>query len=90
MGHLHLKMAYDSCFSIRVCILQALDFFLQMPVVNSRNDVAADAETVASFFTETCAVGTSGDGPANGGQPWDQLCSACGVSVECITVETAL
>lgn len=59
-------------------------FLVQIPIVNSRTDVAPDAESVVSFFNKTCAVGTSGDGPAQGGEPWDQLCSACGVGYDCV------
>ena len=52
---------------------------VQMPVVNSMSDVRADAESVASFFSETCAPGTNDEGPMDGGKAWDKMCSACKV-----------
>eukprot|EP00899_Mesostigma_viride_P014739 jgi/Mesvir1/23266/Mv12880-RA.1 len=48
------------------------------PVVSNDATIQDDAETVASFFNNVCAPGTTADGPANNGQPWSQLCNGCG------------
>lgn len=49
-----------------------------MPVKNSDKSITTDAETVTSFFSKTCAVGSNADGPSTGGGPWSGLCTACG------------
>lgn len=49
-----------------------------IPVQNGDKRVKADAETVVSFFSATCAVGSNADGPSVGGGPWVGLCTACG------------
>jgi hypothetical protein len=41
--------------------------------------VAADAQTMASFFGATCANARNGSGPLSGNQ-WPGLCTACPVS----------
>ena len=48
-----------------------------IPVENNDKKVNTDAETVASFFSATCAVGSNADGPSSGGGPWAGLCTAC-------------
>jgi melanoma-associated antigen p97 len=50
-----------------------------MPVVNSNGAVQTDAQSVASFFSETCAPRVTSDGPLRGGAAWDGLCTACQV-----------
>ena len=45
---------------------------------NSDTSVNADAESVAAFFSQVCAVGSNEDGPLTGGGQWDGLCTACG------------
>lgn len=50
-----------------------------MPAVNTNAQVAADAQSVASFFSATCAPDTTDDGPAAGGAKYDGLCTACKV-----------
>jgi melanoma-associated antigen p97 len=49
-----------------------------IPVKNSDKSVNADAESVAAFFSQVCAVGSNEDGPLTGGGQWDGLCTACG------------
>ena len=49
-----------------------------IPVKNSDKSVNADAESVAAFFSQVCAVGSNDDGPLTGGGQWDGLCTACG------------
>lgn len=48
-----------------------------MPVVNDDASITDDAESVASFFSEVCAPGSTEDGPISDGRQWDVLCSAC-------------
>lgn len=50
-----------------------------MPVLNSMAGVSADAQSVVSFFSQTCAPGTNSNGPRQGGQAWNSLCTACKV-----------
>ena len=47
-----------------------------MPVVEV-NGVQNDAASVAAFFSETCAPRVVSDGPADGGEKWDELCTGC-------------
>ena len=47
-----------------------------MPVVEV-NGVQNDAASVAAFFSETCAPRVVSDGPADGGEKWPELCTAC-------------
>ena len=49
-----------------------------IPVQTSDKKANTDAESVASFFSATCAVGSNADGPSTGGGPWAGLCTACG------------
>ncbi len=55
-----------------------------MPVVRKDEGVADDAESVAAFFSKTCAARVADNGPmstADGkGQKWEKMCSACSVS----------
>ncbi len=57
-----------------------------MPVISEDNEVQDDAESVASFFEDVCAPGTTngegaGAGPATDGsrtgKPWGAMCSIC-------------
>ncbi|KAI8467189.1 MAG: hypothetical protein J3K34DRAFT_523936 [Monoraphidium minutum] len=48
-----------------------------MPVVQSDPMVQPDAQSVAAFFTQTCAPRATPDGPTRGGSPWAGLCSGC-------------
>ncbi|KAL4859021.1 putative N-acetyl-gamma-glutamyl-phosphate reductase [Chlorella vulgaris] len=51
-----------------------------IPRVDSNDAVQADAESVASFFSTTCAPSTSDDfaeGPMLGGGKFDGLCTGC-------------
>ena len=54
-----------------------------MPVVRNDADVADDAESVAAFFSKTCAPRLADNGPKSSaqgtGQKWDNMCSACSV-----------
>lgn len=50
-----------------------------IPVVNEDAGINADAESVVSFFSKTCAPGTREDGPTSkANRVWDPLCTACG------------
>lgn len=52
-----------------------------MPAVNVLPDVENDAESVATFFSRTCAPRVSPPGPRNmpdgQGATWDRLCTGC-------------
>lgn len=48
-----------------------------MPVVDLQPGVQADAQTVAAFFSETCAPRYTKDGPKRGGGAWPGLCTGC-------------
>ena len=50
---------------------------LQIPPVTSNAAVNADAESVAAFFSETCAP--TDDGALAAGGKWDGVCTACKV-----------
>ena len=52
---------------------------LQIPRVDSNDQVQADAESVAAFFSATCAPGANEEGPRLGGGAWDAMCTACKV-----------
>lgn len=45
--------------------------------MDGNDEVQADAESVASFFSATCAAGSNDDGPAVGGGAWEGMCTAC-------------
>lgn len=49
---------------------------LQIPRVDDNDEVQADAESVASFFSTTCAAGT---GALLSGGTWDGQCTGCKV-----------
>ena len=53
-----------------------------IPVQNQYPDINADAESVVSFFSESCAVGDGyaffGDDPDSMTEEWNKLCTACG------------
>ena len=49
----------------------------QIPRVDSNDQVQADAESVAAFFSATCAPGANEEGPRLGGGAWDAMCTAC-------------
>ena len=51
----------------------------QIPRVDNNDGVQADAESVASFFSATCAPGSNEQGPALGGGAWSGMCSGCKV-----------
>jgi hypothetical protein len=53
---------------------------VQIPRVDDADNVQADAESVAAFFSATCAAGSNEDGPLLGGGTWDGLCTACKVA----------
>lgn len=48
-----------------------------IPIRSDDKSLNTDTESVASFFSKTCAVGSNSEGPATGGGPWEGLCSAC-------------
>ena len=53
----------------------------QIPRVDSNDGVQADAESVAAFFSSTCAPGTNTNGPALGGGAWSGMCTGCKVGL---------
>jgi melanoma-associated antigen p97 len=48
-----------------------------IPVVSNNAVVTDDAESVASFFSKTCAPRVTSDGPGVGGTKYAGLCTAC-------------
>ena len=48
-----------------------------LPIQSVNPLVANDAESVAAFFSETCAPRVTSDGPGVGGTKWSGLCTAC-------------
>ncbi|KAL4428192.1 hypothetical protein ABPG75_002281 [Micractinium tetrahymenae] len=48
-----------------------------IPREDSNDQVQADAESVAAFFSATCAAGSNDDGPNVGGGAWEGMCTAC-------------
>ena len=49
----------------------------RLAVVETDAGVQADAQSVASFFNQTCAPRATQDGPKRGGGAWEGLCTGC-------------
>ena len=65
--------------TLSLCTLAPLALLLplQIPTVNSNAAVEADAESVAAFFSATCAPSDAGALTSGAAGTWDGLCTAC-------------